>query len=114
MEGYEDFQFSGFGRESSHPQFSTIKRHIERAVQDLFLDSLRNKSNDLLYVFNDQKQIDLFVQRILDYWEALEDYEVCKEVLELSADFKKRWEDRESLGDSSALIRIRELFKTHQ
>jgi hypothetical protein len=110
----EDFQFNGFSGDSKHPQFPTIKKHIERAVQDLFLDSLRNKSNDLLYVFGDEKQIDGFVERILNYWEGLEDYEVCKEVLELTGDFKQRWQERESLGDSSALIRIRELFKPQE
>jgi hypothetical protein len=110
----EDFQFNGFSGESRHPQFPTIKRHIERAVQDLFLDSLRNKSDDLLYVFNDEKQIDGFVERILSYWEDLEDYEACKEVLELTNGFKQRWQERETLEDSSALIRIRELFKSQE
>lgn len=105
--------FGQFDGETHHPQFTLIKKHIERAVQDLFLDSLRKKSQDLLYVFNSEEQIDTFVDRILKYWEELENYEICKEVLSLTVDFKERWNNRGQNDDSPALLRIKELFKTY-
>ena len=114
MYGEESFYINDFGDGQSHPQFNILKKHIERAVQDMFLESLRSGTNELLYVFNDEKQIEEFVKRILDYWERIENYEACKEVLELTKDFKERWKNREEIEDSSALLRIRELFKSHQ
>lgn len=105
----DDFNMGG-----KHPQFEVIKKHIERAVQDLFIDSLRSKTNDLLYVFNDESQIDGFTERILNYWERLENYEVCKEVLDLSKDFKERWKNRESVEESPSISRIKDLFKSHE
>lgn len=108
--GAGDFQFDDLG--PKHPQFDLIKRHIERAVQDLFIDSLRSETDELLYVFKDESQIDDFTQRVLTYWENLENYEVCKEVLELTKNLKKRWETRESKDvDTAGLSRIRDLFK---
>ena len=105
----------GFGFDSSnmgqkHPQFEIIKRHIERAVQDLFLDSLRNRNNDLVHIFSNEEQIDVFIKRVLKYWEDLEDYEVCKEVVELTKDFKEKWKNRDSLEESSGLTRLKNLF----
>jgi hypothetical protein len=109
-----DFYMDDFNMGGKHPQFEVIKKHIERAVQDLFIDSLRSKTNDLLYVFNDESQIDGFTERILNYWERLENYEVCKEVLDLSKDFKERWKNRESVEESPSISRIKDLFKSHE
>ena len=109
-----DFYFNDFRIGGKHPQFEIIKKHIERAVQDLFIDSLRSKTNDLLYVFNDEAQIESFTERILNYWESLEDYEICKEVLELSKEFKERWKNRESIEESPSISRIRNLFKSQE
>ena len=108
------FQINDFRNEGGHPQFEVIKKHIERAVQDLFIDSLRSKTNDLLYVFNEESQIDGFTERILHYWEDLEDYEICKEVLELSKEFKERWKNRESVEESPSISRIKNLFKSQE
>jgi hypothetical protein len=82
----EDFYMDDFKMGGKHPQFEIIKKHIERAVQDLFIDSLRSRTNDLIYVFNEESQIDGFTERILNYWEGLENYEICKEVVDLSKD----------------------------
>jgi hypothetical protein len=109
-----DFYMDDFRMGGKHPQFEVIKKHIERAVQDLFIDSLRSKTNDLLYVFNDETQIDGFTERILNYWEGLEDYEVCKEVLDLSKDFKERWKNRETVEESPSISRIKDLFKSQE
>ena len=112
---YNDgFSMDDFGNVGKHPQFDVIKKHIERAVQDLFIDSLRTKTDDLLYVFNDESQIDSFTKRILNYWEELEDYEVCKEVLGLSKEFKERWKNRESVEESPSISRIKNLFKSQK
>jgi hypothetical protein len=103
-----------FKNVGNHPQFGIIKKHIERAVQDLFIDSLRTRTDDLLYVFSDESQIDAFTKRILNYWEELEDYEVCKEVLDLSKNFKERWKNRESVEESTSIARIKSLFKSQE
>ena len=108
------FQIDDFRNGGKHPQFEVIKKHIERAVQDLFIDSLRSRANDLLYVFNEESQIDGFTERILNYWEGLEDYEVCKEVLDLSKEFKERWRNRESVEESPSISRIKNLFKSQE
>jgi hypothetical protein len=108
------FQINDFENGGKHPQFEVIKKHIERAVQDLFMDSLRSKTDDLLYVFNEESQIDGFTERILNYWEELEDYEVCKEVLDLSKEFKERWKNRESFEESPSISRIKNLFKSQE
>jgi hypothetical protein len=112
---YNDgFSMDDFGNVGKHPQFDVIKKHIERAVQDLFIDSLRTKTDDLLYVFNDESQIDSFTKRILNYWEELEDYEVCKEVLDLTKEFKERWKKQEFVDESLSISRIKSLFKSQK
>ena len=108
------FQIDDFRNGGKHPQFEVIKKHIERAVQDLFMDSLRSKTEDLLYVFSEESQIDRFTERILHYWEELEDYEVCKDVLGLSKEFKERWKNRESVEESPSISRIKNLFKSQK
>jgi hypothetical protein len=65
-------------------------------------------------VFNEESQIDGFTERILNYWEGLEDYEVCKEVLDLSKEFKERWRNRESVEESPSISRIKNLFKSQE
>ena len=109
-----DFYMGDFMMGGKHPQFEIIKKHIERAVQDLFIDSLRTKTDDLLYVFNDESQIDSFTKRILNYWEELEDYEVCKEVLDLTKEFKERWKKQEFVDESLSISRIKSLFKSQK
>lgn len=99
-----------YSLDDKHPQFSLIKKHIERAVQDLFLDSLRNDTDNLVHVFSNEEQIDGFVERILKYWEQYEDYEVCKEVISLSKKFKKRWKERDEIPQSEGLMRLKNLF----
>jgi len=111
LDKYNFFHPNG-GQE--HPQFELLKKHIERAVQDLFLESLRLQSQELLYIFTDEPQIDAFVKRILSYWEELENYETCQEVVKLSKKFKKKWGSRNLEETSVGLSRIRDLFKTKE
>lgn len=96
--------------EHNHPQYKLLKTHIERAVQDMFLFSLRKKSNDLVYVFGSEEQIDGFVKRILDYWESLEKYEVCQEVVNLSKEFKEKWNSRDVENPETGFIKIKDIF----
>jgi hypothetical protein len=105
---------SQYNLNDKHPQFALIKRHIERAVQDLFLDSLRNNNDQLVYLFTEENQIDGFIERILKYWESLEDYETCKEVVSLSGEFKNKWKNKEDLPPSPGFIRLKSLFDTHE
>ena len=74
-----------------HPQFSVLKSHIDRAVQDLFLVALRTQGKEFLHVFDSEKKIDLFTSRMLKYWEAEECYEICSEILALSKELKSKW-----------------------
>jgi hypothetical protein len=108
-QGYDN----DFSLDDKHPQFSLIKRHIERAVQDLFLDSLRNDADNLVHIFLNEQQIEEFIERILKYWEELEDYEICKEVISLSAVFKERWKERDQIPQSEGLMRLKNLFDTN-
>ena len=93
-----------------HPQYKILRKHIERSIQDIFLESLRNQNVEFLYVFETEEQIDGFIKRTLSYWEKFEKYEICKEIMELSVSLKEKWETREDLRESEAIIRIRDIF----
>jgi hypothetical protein len=103
-----------FNLDQKHPQFTLIKKHIERAVQDLFLDSLRNERDQLVHIFTNEDQIEGFLSRILKYWEDLEDYETCKEIISLSEKFKERWKIREDIPASPGINRIKSLFDSNK
>lgn len=87
------FQMSNWGSpgEGGHPQFDILKKHIDRAVQDLFLNSLRTQHNDFLYLFEDRDQIEKFVGRMIKYWEKEENYETCAEILKLKKKMISKW-----------------------
>lgn len=75
----------------NHPQFDILKNHIDRAVQDLFLNSLRAQHKDFLFIFDNEDQIEKFTQKMIKYWEKEENYEVCSEILKLKKKMKTRW-----------------------
>lgn len=102
------FLFGGLN--NSHPQFSTIKKHIERSVQDLFLESLRNHPEELVYVFTESEQIERFKRRMLSYWENFEEYEICQEIIDRVRDLKEIWEVRDLSVDPFTLEKIKSLF----
>jgi hypothetical protein len=95
-----------------HPQFHIIKKHIDRAVQDLFLKALREQPDELSYIFNDTDQIESFCQRMIKYWESNEDYEICSEIQSLSKKFKSNWTKSEIDLESRA-SKLVEMFKNH-
>jgi len=90
---------NGFGSEGPHPQFNILRKHIDRAVQDLFLSALRNPPAELNYVFRTEEQIDSFTQRMIKYWESNEDYEICAEIQKLGKNFKKDWKEKSNTED---------------
>jgi hypothetical protein len=71
-----------------HPQRELIKYLIERSVQDIFLNSLRNNREEIVYIFTNEDQIDEFIDRMVKYWEDLEDYEKCIEIKSLKQHLK--------------------------
>ena len=84
-----------------HPQSRILKSHIERAVQDLFLDSLRSQHEDFLFIFDDKDQIEKFSQKMIRYWEKEEEYEICSEIIKLKKKMISRWKkliEKNSIG----------------
>lgn len=75
----------------NHPQFEVLKKHIDRAVQDLFLNSLRSQSRDFLFIFDQEDQIEKFSQRMIKYWEKEENYETCSEIVNLKKEMVSEW-----------------------
>ena len=106
--------FGGFmfinGDQPQHPQYDILKRHVERCVQDMFLEALRTQPPELCFVFDNEEQIDSFVKRVLSYWEESENFEICQEVLNLSKVFKEKWKNRKEIGSDSAVSRITDIF----
>ena len=96
----------------THPQYNILKKHVERSIQDIFLSSLREKTDDLIYVFETQEQIDSFISRMLKYWEKLESYETCMEIKNLSEPLKDKWENRGAVNPGEASIKIKDIFKS--
>jgi len=96
----------------THPQYDILKKHIERSIQDIFLSSLREKTNDLVYIFDNSDQIDSFVSRMLKYWEKLEKYETCMEIKNLSIQLRTKWENRGAIDPGEASIKIKDIFKS--
>ena len=107
-----NFSFSDWGSSfEGHPQFSILKTHIERAVQDLFLNALRSQSPDFLQIFESESKIDDFCYRMILYWEREENYEVCGEILKLKKQLKDAWKTIPAYERGKELV-IREWLKS--
>ena len=108
--------FNGRGIDGfpTHSQHEILKKHVERSIQDIFLNSLRDRMNDLVYVFDNPDQIDSFIGRMLNYWERVENYETCLEIKNLSVPLKTKWENRGTIDPGEASIRIKDIFKSTQ
>lgn len=89
--GYFQRDNWGSSGNGNHPQFEVLKKHIDRAVQDLFLNSLRTQHDDFLYIFDNKDQIEKFVERMIKYWEKEENYEVCAEIIKLKKRMINKW-----------------------
>jgi len=86
-------QFGKKGWESfvNHPQSEILKWHIDRAIQDMFLESLRSQLEEFVYIFNSEDEIEKFVDKIVVYREANEEYEVCSEAISLKNSLLEKW-----------------------
>ena len=89
--GYFQRENWGSSGDQNHPQFEVLKKHIDRAVQDLFLTSLRTQHVDFLYIFESKEQIEKFTERMIKYWEKEENYEVCAEIVKLKKRMITKW-----------------------
>jgi hypothetical protein len=98
--------------EFRHPQYDILEKRIKRSVQDMFLNTLRNQPMELIFIFENENQIDSFSNRILKYWEDLEKYEICSEVIELSKQLKERWINRDDLEKTEGSVRIQNIFQS--
>ena len=88
---FQKENWNSFG-DGDHPQFGILKKHIDRAVQDLFLNSLRLQDESFICIFDSQDQIEKFTSKMIDYWEKEENYEVCAEILKLKKKMISQWE----------------------
>lgn len=92
MSKSENFPFNDWRSSfEEHPQFSVLKNHIDRAVQDLFLVAMRTQGEEFIYIFDSEEKIDDFANRMVKYWEIKEGYEVCGEILLLAKELKLKW-----------------------
>jgi|688.fasta_scaffold878126_2 hypothetical protein len=88
----QDNFYTGWGSSfQNHHQFNVLKDHIDRAVQDIFLDSLREQNEEFLHIFSSTEKIDEFIDRMLRYWEGEENYEICGQILQLKSDLVSKW-----------------------
>jgi len=76
-----------------HPQYTVLKCHVERAVQDLFLSALRSQHDEFIYIFDSEKKIEDFCARMIKYWELEEIYETCSEILVLRSEVIEKWKN---------------------
>jgi hypothetical protein len=94
MSKSENFPFNDWRSSfEEHPQFSVLKNHIDRAVQDLFLVAMRTQGEEFIYIFDSAEKIDDFANRMIKYWEVKEDYETCGEILSLAEELKLKWKN---------------------
>lgn len=107
-----NYHFSDWGSSfDDHPQYDILKCHVERAVQDLFLNALRLQSDDFVYIFDNEEKIDDFCFRMVSYWEREEKYEICGEIVSLKSDLKLKWKEIPE-SDRGKEIVIREWLKS--
>jgi len=66
---------------TEHPQADILKKHVERSIQDLFLKALRSQNETFIYIFNNEEKINVFCDRMTEYWVTEEVYEKCAEIV---------------------------------
>jgi hypothetical protein len=75
-----------FFEEGFRPEI--LKKNIDRAIHDLLLNSFRNQSDEFIFIFNDSDEIESLSHKMITYWEAQENYEICSEVVTLKEKLK--------------------------
>lgn len=96
----------------SHQQSSLLNSHVQRAVQDLFLSALRSQTDEFICVFDSDEQIDLFCNKMLKYWEEFENYEICKEILQLTDKLKNTWTSSPTYYKKEQEVLLKEWLKS--
>jgi len=109
--GYFNSEDWGSKNHKNHPQFDLLKKHIDRAVQDLFLNSLRTQQEDFLYIFDNKEQIESFTKRMIKYWEEEENYEICAEIIKLKKKMITKWK-KSMVKDSIENEEIKKWFNS--
>jgi hypothetical protein len=97
---------------SSHPQFEILESHVQRAVQDLFLTALREQTDDFICIFDSEDQIEEFCNKMISYWEVLEDYEKCSEIQKLSIKLKSSWSSSSEYYKKEQEVVLKEWLKS--
>jgi hypothetical protein len=90
-EGYFNRENWDSQNHKDYPQFDILKKHIDRAVQDLFLSSLRRQDRDFMFIFDSKDQIEKFTRKMISYWEKEENYEICSEIVKLKKKMSTKW-----------------------
>jgi len=87
-----NFDLSGWGSSfEDHPQHAVLKKNIDRAVHNIFLQALREQQDEFLSIFESEDKIEDFVSRTLKYWEEEEKYEICAEIQKLKTQVIQKW-----------------------
>jgi hypothetical protein len=106
-----NFDLSGW--ESSfedHPQHAILKKAIDRAVHDIFLQALREQHNEFLSIFESEDKIEDFVSRTLKYWETEEIYEICAEIQKLKKQVIQKWKEM-PIPDKTQAKKLRDFLQ---
>ena len=82
---------------SGHPQGDLLKEHIERAVHDIFFASLKEEIVELVYLLGTEEQVDGLIDKMVNYWKDLEEYEKCSDIVALTPKFKEIWRETKGL-----------------
>lgn len=80
-------EFSFF-EEGFQPEI--LKKNIDRAIHDLFLNYFRNQSDEFIFIFNDSDEIESLSHKMITYWESQENYEICSEIVTLKEKLKEK------------------------
>lgn len=97
---------------SDHRQIDLIRNHLTRAMQDLFLLSVRNLDNEFLLIFDSEKEIDELFSGMVKYREEIEEYEICEEIIKRKPDMIIKWKETLSGPDSKGYEEIRAWLKS--
>jgi hypothetical protein len=107
-----NFSAPGMSGFPTHPQYDILKKHVERSIQDIFFSSLKERSDDLIYIFDNVEQINAFINRMLKYWESIESYEICMEIKKLAEILRIKWLNRGPIEPGESSIKIKDIFKS--
>lgn len=96
-----------------HPQSEILIKHVERATQDIFYDSLKTETSDLFFLIKSEKKLDQFLGKMIKYWEQMEEFEKCSEIMKLGNELRNKWDQkRESISKLTPMERLHNWIKS--